>query len=559
MSTQPQRRQSYLPGNPLTVPRETVEYRSQSSSGTRPALVKPDGSPLILPDQINFKRLAAKRTGSMKKWIPTRLNENLAAMDRETIVERSVDLAQNDPNAASVVDSFATTIVGSGLMPHPIIDADVLGIDEERATEIENQQKNIFDIWSPFADASEKMNFGQIQFLAQRMIVEYGEYLFIAPMIKDPFRPYMLALQAINPLRLKTPSDLQKRDDIRDGVEIGSRGEPVAYWIKRTNSKYKMGADISANFIRISARSGHRWKVFHGFPVSEPEQFRGVPFFSPAMKFFKDLGDFLDAELVSNVITAAFALFIETATVNPVTAAGKMAVITETGYKDDGTEYDERYEEVIPGTVMYGMEGQKPHPISADRPGRTFDPFTRLILRTIANSVNIPYPVLFKDFEGMNYASYRSAMLEAWRVFRSRRKWLGDKLCQPVWSMLMEEAYLRNKLKVRAFYRNMFDYVSCEWIGPPKGQIEPVKEVSADVLAIKNGLKSREETLLEQGRDFNKTMLQIQKEQRSMEEKGIVLESEKTEAGNDLPGTTQGRQMQIPFMADAEFEEVEEN
>lgn len=539
----------------LAMMQQALDLRSQSSSGSRPALVKPDGSPLISPDPIQFKRLASKRSGSMKKWIPTRLNRSTADMDRETIVERAVDLAQNDPNAASVVDSFATTIVGSGLMPHPILDAEMLGISEEQATTIENQQRNIFNIWSPFADAAQKMNFGQIQFLAQRMIVEYGEYLFIAPMISDPTRPYMLALQAINPLRLKTPSDLANRDNIKDGVEIGLRGEPVAYWIKKSNSNLRRYAETSANFTRISTRAGHRWKVFHGFPVMEPEQFRGVPFFSSAMKFFKDLGDFLDAELVANVITAAFALFIETGNVNPVTAAGKMAVITETGYKDDGTQYDERYEEVIPGTVMYGQEGQKPHSISAERPGRTFDPFTRLILRTIANSVNIPYPVLFKDFEGMNYASYRSAMLEAWRVFRSRRKWLGEKLCQPVWSMLMEEAYLRNRLKVKAFYRNMFDYTCCEWIGPPKGQIEPIKEVSADVLAIKHGLKSREETMLEQGREFNRTMAQIQKEQKTINDKGIVFESGSNgDGGDDLPGTTVGRQMLIPFEADAEFE-----
>jgi capsid protein len=155
----------------------------------------------------------------------------------------------------------------------------------------------------------------------------------------------------------------------------------------------------------------------------------------------------------------------------------------------------------------------------------------------------------------MNYASYRSAMLEAWRVFRSRRKWLGEKLCQPVWSMLMEEAYVRKRLKVKAFYRNMFDYTCCEWIGPPKGQIEPIKEVSADVLSIKHGLKSREETMLEQGREFNRTMAQIQKEQKTINDKGIVFESGSNgDGGDDLPGTTVGKQMLIPFEADAEFE-----
>ena len=116
-----------------------------------------------------------------------------------------------------------------------------------------------------------------------------------------------------------------------------------------------------------------------------------MPLFGPGMKFFRDLSDYLDAELVANVITAAFALFIETGSVNALTQAERMATITETGFKSDGSEFDQKYEEIIPGTVMYGNSGEKPYSISADRPGRTFEVFIKRILMSVANSTGIPY------------------------------------------------------------------------------------------------------------------------------------------------------------------------
>ena len=61
-----------------------------------------------------------------------------------------------------------------------------------------------------------------------------------------------------------------------------------------------------------------------------------------------------------------------------------------------------------------------------------------------------------------------------------------------------------------------------EWIGPPKGQIEPIKEVQADVLAVQNNFKTLEEVLLEQGRELNATLKQVEIEKDLQEEMGIM-------------------------------------
>ena len=507
----------------------------QTSKGL---ILDPSGKP-VKSTPYNFARSAAKKTGSMRNWTPRQITtEYQGSYEREFIASRAIDLVQSDPQAAGTVDSMATTVVGAGLRPYPNLDEDVLGLTEDALSKIEAAQASIFEVWAPFADVTGRLSFGQLQYLAMRSMVQFGEYLFLVHMVPDHARPYMLALQVIHPMRLSTPGDLISREDIKDGVEIDSYGRPKAYWIRTAAGISE--ADVSANYKRVLARAGHRVRVLHGYAVRDPEQFRGVSLLAPAMKLFRDFADYLDAELVSNIVTSAFSMFISVgANTDPVFPSSTLATITDTGTKSDGTEYDQRYQEMVPGLIMYGSEGEQPHPIQAQRPGVTFQPFVRVIGQSIAMSLGIPYPVLFKDFTGMNFASYRSAMLEAWRVYKQQRTWLAAGLCQPVYRMLQEEAWLLGHLKVAKFYDQMYHITRADWIGPPKGQIEPVKEVQADILAIQNNLKSRTETSLEANRDHKKTVKQLAEEQRDLKAAGLdeakfeMVEETQSEGDNE--------------------------
>jgi lambda family phage portal protein len=488
-------------------------------------------------DQYQYRRKSAGRKGTLRDFTPKQAGYYSYPLERSLIVERSIELTNSDPNAAGIVQTIPETVIGSGLNPHPALDFEALGITKETSRIIQKKQKNIYQQWILTADAGNRMSFGEMQLLMFRCLLQFGEFIALIHMIETPLKPYGLNIRIIHPMRLKTPSDLLKREDIREGVEIGSYGEPVAYWIQRSATIHTR--TDSKTFDRIPVRTGHRQNIIHGYLNEDPEQYRGLPIFSPSVKWFKDLADYLDAELVSNVATAAFALFIETGEgENPLFPAQNMATITDTGYKSDGSSYDERYQEIQPGAIMYGAQGEKPHTISAQRPGATFKMFMTQILKSISQSVwGLPYPVLFKDFEGMNYASYRSAMLEAWRVYQNKRVTFGCWL-QPVWNMLIEEAWLRGDLpEITDFYGMMSDWTRVEWLGKPKGQIEPIKEVQADVLAIQNNLKSRTQVITEQGGDIETVFAEIDEEQEKMKELGLHEEKMHPE-GNQMQEDT---------------------
>jgi lambda family phage portal protein len=509
-----------------------------AASVGKPVLFGPDNKPIVPSISYGYRRTAAKKSGSLKNWLPKRFNSEFEESgERDVIVGRSIDLVNNDPHAAGITDGIATTIVGSGLTPHPTLNQDFLKIDKEEIRRIQAEQRAVYATWSPFADAGQRMNFGAIQFMAQRQLMQYGEYLILLPMINDdPTRPYSLACQVINPLRLGTPVKKMNDTSIKNGVEVGNYGQPVAYWLEK--GEQAAGRSRAVNdYVRIPARVGHRWNVLHGYVQNDADQYRGMPFFAPAMKFFRDLNDYLDAELVSNIVTAAFSLFIETAPgMDPYTQANLMQSLSGESVNNTNKV---RYQEMVPGQIMYGQMNEKPHPIAANRPGSTFDPFVITIKKAMALALNMPYAVLFKDPQGLNFSGFRSALLDAWRVYTKGRVWLGQNFCQPIYTMLMEEAYLRGNINVQDFYTNMNPVTNAEWRGAPKGDIEPVQAVRADTLAITANLKTRAEAIAERGGDIRTTFDQLAEEQEMMRERGLT-EQEVGDAGEGTGGGDQG-------------------
>ncbi|MEN6623615.1 MAG: phage portal protein [Smithella sp.] len=503
---------------------KAVDYIAQATGVTPRAgiILGMDGRPLAPSGNYGYRKSAAKRTGSMKNWIPTRYSGTMEeSRERRQIVERSIDLVNSDPNAAGVVDTYATTVVGSGLTPHPLIDGEELELSKDEVRMLQKKQLSVYRKWQSQADASQRLSFGQIQHICMRSTIQYGEYLVLLPMIDSPQRKYSLACQMINPLRLSTPTDLSSCSNIIDGIEVGEYGEPVAYWIQKSVRKVGRGSTMavtSNDYLRVPAKIGHRWNVLHGFITLDAEQYRGFPMFTPAMKMFRDFGDLLDAELVSNIVTAAFSMFVEVQSgADPLGLANNMLSLS--GENVDVTN-QKRYQELEPGIIMYGNTGEKPHPIAAARPGTTFEPFTTIIKKAISMAANIPYPVLFKDPSATNFAGFRSAMLDAWRVFMMRRVWLGQD-CQKVWQMLQEEAYLRGEFSVRDYYLNEELLTRAEWRGSPKGDIEPIKAAQADILLVQNNLKTRTACAAERGDDWRATADQLAEEEEMMAERGL--------------------------------------
>lgn len=470
--------------------------------------------------QRKMYRLALKQAGSYRGADKSRLRSSWlpgsGSADEDLLNElpdlrdRSRDLNRNDAHAAGITNTMVSNVVGTGIRPQSRIDRDSVGIDDTTADQFQQRAERAWQKWIPFADAGDRQDFYEIQQLVERQMLENGEVIVIPIMVIDNRRPYRLALDIIESDRLATPSDLRSNKSIRSGVELGERGEPVAYYIRKSHPgdmAYKYRTPTSDQFIRYPARNElGRPNILHLYWIKRPGQTRGEPFFAPVMTYFKDLSDYMEAELVAARVAACFAAFIKKT--NPYDAA--------IGRAGSTNSKSQRIESIEPGMIEYLNPGEEVSQVSPNRPGGTFEPFVERILRAISSALNLPYEVVAKDFSRTNYSSARAALLEARRFFRVRQDFIAKKLCNPIWEMLLEEAYLLGELPVLNFYDNRIDLVRARWIAPGWGWVDPTKEVEASRESIDGNLSTLADEAAALGKDWEEVL-----EQRAREEKRL--------------------------------------
>ncbi len=451
------------------------------------------------------------------EWAPSAGSADADLLpDRPTLVERSRDLNRNNAYAASITQTLVGNIIGTGLAPQSQPDMDWLDISEDEADAFAKQAERAWLRWTPQADAQGRMSFSELQALVMRQIVENGEVLVLPLMVDEPHRPYRLALEIIESDRLGTPSDKLSDPSIRDGVELGSRGEPIAYWIRTTHpgELYAPGAQTKEKYTRYLARNkAGRPNVLHLYRVKRPGQTRGEPLFAPVMNAFKDLGDFTEAELVAARVAACFTAFVQkndpygAVAGNPADAQGRRIMGLE------------------PGAVEYLGAGESITFADPKRPSGNYEPFVLSILRAIGAALGLPLELVLKDFSRTNYSSARAALLEARLFFRESQQWLAERLCTPCWQWVLEEAWLREQLPnvdLLGEYRS--DWMDVSWIAPGRGWVDPVREVESSTMAVASNLSTLADECAGQGRNWEDVLRQRQRERTRMQELGLAAD-----------------------------------
>ena len=212
--------------------------------------------------------------------------------------------------------------------------------------------------------------------------------------------------------------------------------------------------------------------VLHGFKADDPEQVRGVSLFAPAIKTGKDTNDYLDFELIGMILAASFPLWIDT-------SQGAEVRRSFQGGTNTSAVDQIGYTEITPGQIMAG-EG-RPYVLEAKRPSETFDKFVTVNQRLFTAVTGLPLEVVLKNFGDMNYSSARAALLEAWKTYSLYWDWFINDFCQLIWEMVFEEAWLRGLIELPRsgpdFYEAREAYTNAGWSKPPRGYVDPVKEV----------------------------------------------------------------------------------
>lgn len=419
------------------------------------------------------------------------------------------DLNRNNAIAAGATDTIGLNVVGQGLRPQARLRAEALGLGEDRAEALRRQMEAAWQLWSPRADSGNRMTFDWIQYLVIRKLVEDGEVLAVPSMASEPWRRIRRVVELIEVDRLGGGA-FGRAGVPANGVEVGERGEPVAYHVRRQGRK--PGEKDAYAKIKAHDDKG-RPGLMHLFMVRRPGQQRGYPIFAPVIETFQNLGKYIEAEVVAKRISACLAVYIT----KQDAAAEQAAMTAETDAAG------RRQSQIEPGMVGYLEPGEGVQEVDPRRPGDSFEPFLLGALRHICMGLGLPYELVVKDFSRTNYSSARAALLEGRRMFSSWRHWLAGSFCDPVWALVQEEAVLRGMVDIPydAFMENRAEYCRAAWIGGGWGWVDPVKEVQASKLAIENNLSTHADECAAQGRDWEEVAEQRSRENRRKQDLGL--------------------------------------
>lgn len=432
--------------------------------------------------------------------------------------QRSRDLYMGAPLATGALKTYRANVVGFGLRLKSQIDAEFLGMDPDEADEWEKTAEREFALWAKDCDAARMMDFYEMQALVFLSMLMSGDVFCALPMIQRPGNPYLLKISLIEADRVCNPPGITD-NRVRGGVEVDQYGAPIAYYIaqKHPLDKYAVNQNEWVRVPAFGEKTGRR-NILHIMEFERPGQRRGVPILAPVIETLKQLTRYSEAELMAAVISGMLTVFITSNT--PETPLGESIPLEQQVDINDQNSY-----ELGNGAIIALAPGEDVKEVNPNRPNTAFDGFVTSMCRQIGTALEIPHELLIKHFTS-SYSASRAALLEAWKSFRMRRAWLAAKFCQPIYEEFLTEAVARERIKAPSFFDDpaiRMAYSGAEWHGPSQGQIDPLKEVNAAVVRIREGLSTRAREAAElTGSDFERIVRQRAREERMMREGGLI-------------------------------------
>ena len=432
--------------------------------------------------------------------------------NRDVIVARLRDMVRNDGWAAGAVARLTDAVVGPRLRLAARPDQRALrtqarGFDAVWAKEFAKAAEAGFRQWAydpaKWCDTSRRHNFAQIQRLAFRTFLVEGDAMAAIPWRparRSPGRArYATTLQLIHPDRLSNPNLLMDTREIRGGVEMDEDSAAVAYHFRDALPADAYAFADAYRWTRMPRETDWgRPNLVHHFEAEDIGQVRssgGV--LKPILAPLKMVSRYDQVELQAAIINAVFATFIESP-FDAVRDAFDMTAGTAQGppaYVQQATQmFGEGALRVNGAVVPRLFPGEKINSISANRPSGNFEAFEGAVLRKVASAVGLTYEQLTQDWSKTNYSSARAALIEVWRGMDRRRDDFANGFCTPLYGALLEEMMDLGELPLPAGAPDFHDmraaYCGCEWIGPGRGFVDPVKEALGAQLRIETGLSA---------------------------------------------------------------------
>lgn len=392
-------------------------------------------------------------------------------MARGRLADRARYAAANNPLAASAVLAWQTQAVGVGIKPASL----------HADTSIRESLNAAFTAWTDEADADGRTDWYGIQASLFRSMVIAGEGLAVLIYTEAGLR-----IRVLDPEQLDASHTVQLADGARiiSGVEFDATGTRIAYHI------FDHPPGLEHAFQRQRRRFPSE-DVIHVFRQDWAGQVRGVSWLAPALLRLADLDVWRDAQLTRQKVAAMLAGFI-----------------TSTNGSGSPMEGEHQGANLIgglePGTIKFLDPDQSITFSTPANIGAEVIKFAEITEREIATALGLPAHV-FGDVTQANYSSLKAAQT-GWKARVEQVQWSTfiPTVCVPVWRRWTAMAVLSGVVETTVDAAMAVKHHVPEW-----PSLEPVKEMTARIMALRAGLTSQRALLAEAGEDVEQVFAEI--------------------------------------------------
>jgi len=458
----------------------------------------------------------AGQHGRRLRAIPTSslaINSTIRAYGR-TAIARSRYLCVNNATAATAKEEFIAALVGDGIKPSFVND------DPEIKAEIQE----LFLEWTDEADADGLTDFYGLQGIVASEMFEAGECFirlrqrFLSDGLSVPMQLQLLPSEMC-PFEWNMSLGNGRR--IECGIQFDAIGRREGYWFFRNHPGELQFNNISEYIYFIPAE-----QILHLFKPIRAGQVRGVPHTLAGIVTLALLDLYDDAELERKRTAALFSAFIthnpnEETLDNPLGGA-------PTKEHQPGTQGGNSAQVDIgmePGATIDLDQGQSVVFSEPADVGGNYEAFQYRNYLRAAAGMGTPYAQATGDLKGTSYGSQRGGMITfKRRISMMQNSVMIFQFCRPIKEAWMKAAALANSFttfKPSDYLAAPRTYGKVRWITPKWEWIDPLKDLSAEKLAVDSGFKPRSDVIEAMGYDAEEVDEQIARDQERAERLGL--------------------------------------
>jgi lambda family phage portal protein len=477
---------------------------------------------------------------------------------RDRIVSRVRDLVKNDGWASAAITRTLDSVIGADFRPIAKPDYQALkamtgikGFDHVWADEFGEAVEAHWRTWAydtgKWCDTERNLTVAQMMRLGFRHKIVDGDALGILYWLPERIgygrARYATALQIIDPDRLSNPQLRFDQHTMRGGVEIDGYGAATAYHIRKAHQGDWFSAAESLQWERIEREtSWGRPIVVHDYDHDRAGQHRGgVGILSPVVQRLKMLIKYDGTELDASIVNAIFGAYIESPFDHQFVEQALGGEGEElNAYQGARVDFHRDRAISLSGSRMPILfPGEKINAVTAARPNGNFAEFENAMLRNVAAGTGLSTQQISQNWSDVNYSSYRAAMLEAWKTIDRRRTDFAIGFGTPIYGAFLEECMDVEDLPLPAgapsFLEAKGAYSRAKWMGPGRGNVDPVKERQGAIMGIASGLSTLEDENADaSGADWRDVMNQRALEIERAKKLGVELNTTVQPPDKDL-------------------------